>query len=52
MEAILNVFWGIIEALPPVLSASVLMLGVSAFAAAILCFLVAAIALRKEKSAE
>ncbi len=48
MEAILNVFWSLIEALPPVVSASLLMLGISVFVALILGFVVASIASSKE----
>lgn len=48
MEAILNVFWSIIEALPPVISASVLMLGISVFVALVLGFIVASLASGKE----
>lgn len=48
METILNLFWGLIDALPPLLTASIMMLAISAFAAAILLFLVGALTLRKE----
>lgn len=48
MEAILNVFWSLIDALPPVVSASLLMLGISVFVALILGFVVASIASGKE----
>lgn len=48
MEAILNVFWSIIEARAPVVSASVLMLGISVFVALVLGFIVASLASCKE----
>ncbi|SMP13694.1 hypothetical protein [Shimia sagamensis] len=48
MEAILNVFWSVIEALPPVVSASVLMLGISVLVALLLGFIVASLASGKE----
>ncbi len=51
MEAILNVFWSIIETLPPIVSASLLMLGISVFVALILGFVVAAMASGKENRA-
>ncbi|TCL09948.1 hypothetical protein BXY66_2015 [Shimia isoporae] len=48
MESILNLFWGLIDALPPVLTASLMMLFISGFAALVLLFVVGAITLRKE----
>ncbi len=48
MESILNLFWGLIDALPPLLTASIMMFAISAFAAFILLFIVGAITLRKE----
>lgn len=48
METILNAFIAVIEALPPVISAGVLMIGFSALAAAVLCFAVAAVAVKRE----
>lgn len=48
MEPILNLFWGLIDALPPLLTASIMMLGISAFAALILLFVVGGITMRKQ----
>lgn len=48
METILNFFWALIDALPLLLTASILMIGISAFAAFILLFLVGLITMRKE----
>ncbi|WP_422050296.1 hypothetical protein [Shimia sp.] len=51
MEAILNVIWNIIEIIPPVITASIMMLGISAFAGALLCLFVAVLAMRRENKA-
>ncbi|GAA6182050.1 MULTISPECIES: hypothetical protein [unclassified Shimia] len=48
MEAILNVFWNLIDFVPAVITSSIMLLGLSAIVAAILCFFVALITMRKE----
>ncbi|MGR3636588.1 MAG: hypothetical protein ACU0BK_11795 [Shimia sp.] len=50
METILNLIWALIDALPPLLTASLLMIGISAFAAFILLFVVGQITMRKENA--
>ncbi|MBO9473431.1 hypothetical protein J7413_07755 [Shimia sp. R10_1] len=49
MEAILNVIWRTIDIVPPVITASIMMLCISAVAGAALCLFVAALAMRREK---
>jgi hypothetical protein len=48
MEAILNVIWHMIDVIPPVITASVMMLCISAVAGTVLCLFVAALAMRRE----
>lgn len=48
MEAILNVFWRIIDIVPPVITASIMMLCISAVAGAALCLFVAILAMRRK----
>ncbi|MBO9477579.1 hypothetical protein J7382_08550 [Shimia sp. R11_0] len=49
MEAFLNIIWSLIEAVPPVIMASIMLLGLSAVAATLLCLIVAAVTMRKER---
>lgn len=47
MEAILNAIWYLIDITPPIITASVMMLCISAVAGTILCLLVAVLAMRR-----
>ncbi|MGR3714816.1 MAG: hypothetical protein ACU0A6_17040 [Shimia sp.] len=48
METVLNMFWNLIDIVPALITSSIMMLGLSAIAAAILCIFVALLTLRKE----